>query len=93
MKSNFSRMVKRVQHTQNIEINCSACLDQVSQYVDLELSTGRAADRMPQVKQHLDQCGVCFDEYQILRQLATLELEDHLPDLDDLKGQLKGSSE
>ncbi len=92
MESKFSRWVKRIRDTQDVEIDCSACLDQVSQYVDLELATGRAAEQMPQVKQHLDQCAVCFDEYQVLRDLARMEMKGDLPSTDQLEDRLKGSS-
>ena len=93
MDEKFTRWVKRILDTQDDEINCSTCLDQVSQYVDLELSHGNAAERMPQVKQHLDQCGVCFDEYQVLRELARLENEGRSPSNDELTDRLKGSPE
>lgn len=90
MESKFSQWVKRIRDTEAEEINCSACLDQVSQYVDIELIRGDAAEQMPRVKQHLDQCGVCFEEYQLLRALAWLELENRSPSQDGLADQLKG---
>ena len=89
MGSKFTRWVKRIKNTQNEEILCSACLDQVSQYVDRELAEGDAAERMPQVKQHLDQCEVCFEEYRVLRELARLERDGQLPTRDELTHQLK----
>ena len=70
MKTNFVRFLKRIQATREDEINCSQCLDQISSYVDLELETGEAGLRMPQVHQHLGQCTVCYEEYEMLRQLA-----------------------
>lgn len=88
MGSKLSRWLKRVQETQDEEISCSECLDQVSQYVDLELATGQAARRMPQLKHHLDQCKVCSEEYQVLRDLAHLEVEDDLPTNEELAGGL-----
>ncbi len=92
MKENFARWIKKIRNTQEVEINCSECLDQISQYVDLDLSTGQAAARMPQVKQHLDQCEVCHAEYLVLRDLARLDLEGGLPSNDDLTDRLKGHS-
>jgi len=89
MEAKFSQWVKRIRDTQAEEINCSACLDQVSQYVDLELAGGGAAEQMPRVKQHLDQCGVCFEEYQVLRELARLEREGRTPSKDELADRLK----
>ena len=92
MEDKFSRWVKKIRSTQPVEIDCSACLDHISQYVDIELATGKAALRMPQVKQHLDQCEVCHEEYVVLRELARLEQDNSIPSNDDLKDQLRKSS-
>lgn len=82
-------LMKRVNDTQDEEINCSACLDQVSEYIDMELSGIQAAERMSQVKHHLGQCSVCMEEYQVLRSLAQYEAEDRLPTNEELAEQLK----
>lgn len=89
MGNKFARWIAQVRNTQEVEIDCSACLDQISQYVDLELATGQAAVRMPQVKQHLDQCKVCHEEYHVLSELARLEQEGNLPSNDELATQLR----
>ena len=89
MEPKLSRLVKRIRETQPDEINCSACLDQISQYVDLELSNGDAARQMPHIKQHLGQCSVCFEEYQLLRDLARMEREGDAPSTQSLVDQLK----
>lgn len=75
MASKFARLVKRVLETQDEEIDCSACLDGVSEYVDLELSCGQAAERMPHLKHHLDQCQICQEEYLLLLALAKTDLQ------------------
>lgn len=93
MRSKYTLWLKRIRDTRVDEIDCSACLDRISAYVDLELSTGDAAQRMPEVRQHVDQCGVCFDEYQVLRDLARLEREGDTPSTDELIERLKKRSE
>lgn len=90
MATKISRLIKRVNNTVENEINCSTCLEQISQYVDLELASGQAGQHMPLVAQHLDQCGVCHEEYQLLRELAVLESQGGLPSNNDLKSRLKG---
>ncbi len=85
----FSRWLRKVGDTHESEIDCSACLDQISAYVDLEVATGQAAGSMPDVSQHLNQCSICFDEYQVLKELARLESIDQLPEEDVLRQQLK----
>jgi len=89
MESKYSRWIKRIRDTRAEEINCSVCLDQISQYVDIELYEGNAADRMPQIKQHLDQCEVCHEEYELLANLARLERDGKPPALDDLADRVK----
>jgi len=89
MKTNLAKFVRHVHDTQDTEISCSVCLDLVSQYVDLEISTGDATIQLPLVKQHLDQCLVCSEEYQVLHQLAVLEAEQRLPTDEELMNQLK----
>jgi predicted anti-sigma-YlaC factor YlaD len=58
------------------------------QFVDLELAGEAAESRLPQVRHHLDQCRVCREEYEILRDLARLEVEGKPPSIQDLKDSL-----
>ncbi len=89
MNSRFSNWVRQIRDTQADEIDCSTCLDQLSQYVDLELASANVAGRLPQVKQHLEQCRVCSEEHQVLYELARLEREGGLPSTDQLIERLK----
>lgn len=82
--------LQRVMLSQNEEILCSECLDQVARYVDLELGGSDAAHEMPEVKHHLDQCRVCREEYEILLALARLEAQGLLPDAASLRAQFGG---
>ena len=86
MKRNrFERWLQNIDKTQDKEISCSECFDLVSHFVDVELSGEDAAVKMPQLKQHLDQCAACREEYEALRDLARLENEGELPSSDDLQ--------
>jgi len=84
-KKRLERWLQNIYKTQDEEISCSECFDLVSHFVDLELSGEDAAAGMPQLKQHLDQCAACREEYETLRDLARLENEDELPSSDDLQ--------
>lgn len=88
MTTKFTRLIHQVQATQPMEINCSQCLALVSQYVDLEIHHKDASAHLPLVKQHLTQCKVCREEYEVLHDMAVLEQEGQLPDTDDLKNRL-----
>ena len=86
MKRNrFERWLQNIAKTQDKEISCSECFDLVSHFVEVELSGQDAAAKMPQLRQHLDQCAACREEYETLRDLARLENEDDLPSSDDLQ--------
>lgn len=87
-KDRFERWLQDIHQTQDEEISCSECFDLVSRFVEVELSGDDAAAKMPQLKQHLTQCGTCRQEYETLRDLARLEKDDQLPSIDDLKDSL-----
>ncbi|HET9590405.1 MAG TPA: hypothetical protein VFO91_16580 [Anaerolineales bacterium] len=86
MKSDrFERWLRNIHHTQDEEISCSECFDSVSHFVEVELSGEDPAIKLPRVKQHLDQCPACREEYETLRDLRNLEEEGRLPSKDDLQ--------
>ena len=84
----WQRLVRDIVHTDDEEISCSECFDLVSDYVDREIAGTVPERRLPQLEQHLEQCGVCREEYEILRDLARLEAEGRLPSTDDLRRSL-----
>ena len=87
MKRNrLERWLQNIAKTQEEEISCSECFDLVSHFVEVELSREDAAKTMPQLKQHLEQCSACREEYEALRDLARLENDGELPSSDDLRG-------
>jgi len=81
----FESWLRNIYETQNEEISCTECFDLMSRFVELEASGQDAAAKMPQVKQHLDQCPACRDEYETLRELRRLEEEGGMPSIDDLQ--------
>ena len=87
-RKRFERWLQNIYHTQEEEISCSECFDLVSHFVELELAGQDAAAKMPQLKQHLNQCAACREEYETLRDLQRLENEGKLPSADDLQDKL-----
>ena len=86
MKGNrLKRWLQNIYKTEEEEISCSECFDSVSSFVELELSGQDPVIKMPQLKQHLDQCPACREEYEVLRDLRRLEEEGDSPSLDDLQ--------
>jgi hypothetical protein len=75
----FERLVRLISDTRDEELSCTQCFDLISQYVDLEAGGGNAAGSMPRLAQHLGQCGVCNEEYEVLRDLARTDDPSDLP--------------
>ena len=84
----FDWLLRLAARTQEQELSCSECFDVLPQYVDLELA-GAAPDRQVSLfAQHLEQCAVCREEYETVRELARLEAEGRPPSIDDLRRSL-----
>ncbi len=75
----FDAWLRNIYETQDVEISCTECFDLLSRFVELETSGGDFTTELLQVKQHLDQCRACRDEYEMLRDLARLEGEGQTP--------------
>ena len=84
----FDGLLRHIRETADEEISCTECFELVPPYVDLEVAGQDAAAALPRLRQHLDRCAVCREEYETLRELARLEAEGRLPSVDDLRGSL-----
>lgn len=69
-KPSLERWVAQLLATQDREISCSDCFDWLSEYVDRELAHEKPDARMQQLAQHIGQCRVCREEYEMLRDLV-----------------------
>jgi len=63
MMGNLLDMVK---NTDEIEIGCDQVFEMLDQYVELEARGEDVAHLLPLVKQHLDKCRDCYEEYEAL---------------------------
>jgi hypothetical protein len=88
----FQRLLRAVAVTQDAEIDCTTCLEEVPAYVDRELAGVDVAREMPDLHLHLALCGDCFEEYEALRDLAALELSNGLPERSALISQLDSNA-
>lgn len=87
-RGRFEKWLRNIYETQNEEISCTECFDLVSRFIELETSGRNATAELPLVKQHLDQCRACRDEYETLRDLIRLEDQGDEPSLDDLRDSI-----
>ena len=88
-RERFNRWLRNIYETQAVEISCTECFDLISRFVELEISGRDVAAELPQVKQHLNQCRACREEYETLRDLIQLEDQGDAPSLDDLRDSIR----
>jgi hypothetical protein len=84
-RERFETWLRNIYETQDVEISCTECFDRVSHFVEVEVSGRDVVAEMPRVKQHLDQCRACWEEYEILRDLRYLEEDGEMQSLEDLQ--------
>lgn len=87
-KPDFDSLLRHVCGTEDEEISCTECFDLVPPYVDLEFAGHVGPTTAPRLRQHLDQCGACREEYETLRDLRRLEAEGRLPSIEELRNSL-----
>jgi hypothetical protein len=87
-RERFEIWLRNIYETHEVEISCTECFDLVSRFVEVEVSGRDVVAELPQVKQHLDQCRACREEYEILRDLRRLEEDGDQPSLEDLQDLL-----
>lgn len=70
--AHLASMVQMIANTRPDEIGCDECFEQLDRFVELTLAGRNAAEAMPLVQDHLDRCGDCREEFEML--LAALQL-------------------
>lgn len=65
-KEKIKRLMRSIAATEDREIGCDECFNEIDRFVELELEGKHAAEALPLVKEHLDRCGNCHEEYQAL---------------------------
>jgi hypothetical protein len=61
-------LIERVMATRDQEMTCDACLADVAEFVEGQLTGRPLSDALQAVYAHLERCHDCADEYQVLRQ-------------------------
>ena len=88
-RKRFENWLKNIFETGEDEISCTECFELSSRYVELEVAGQDPAAQMPALRQHLDQCRACRDEYETLRDFRLLEEKGEMPSLNDLRNSIK----
>jgi hypothetical protein len=62
----IKRMARAIAMVQPEEITCGECFEHVDKFVEMELAGKNASEAMPLVKNHLEICPYCKEEYEAL---------------------------
>ncbi len=62
----LAKLVRAAAETREEEIGCDECLARLDRFVDTELAGLDAAAAMPLVQDHLEKCGDCREEFEML---------------------------
>ena len=62
-------LVKMLGLTRDRELNCSECLQHVSEFAECQLANKPVAEVLASVEQHLELCPECREEYVALMKI------------------------
>lgn len=62
----LKNLIKSVKMTTDEEIGCDECFEELHEFAEMELAGKSPDEAKPLVKEHLDKCGSCRQEYQAL---------------------------
>jgi hypothetical protein len=65
-RNDVAKLVRVVAETREIEIGCDECFERLDGFAQTELSGVDAGAAMPLVRDHLDKCADCRDEFEAL---------------------------
>lgn len=60
------KLMREVMQTREEEIGCDECLEQLDRFVEMELAGLDAVAAMPLLQEHLQMCGDCREEFEML---------------------------
>lgn len=69
------KMMHSVRTTRDKEITCDHCYDELDEFIEMKLRGLNAEEAMPLVKEHLERCAACREEYEILLEALKAMLE------------------
>jgi hypothetical protein len=78
-RDDLEKVVKMVSRTREEEIGCDECFEQLDRFVEMQLSGLNPAEAMPLVKDHLDKCGDCREEFEALIEALQTEIDSPGP--------------
>jgi hypothetical protein len=62
----FKALIGEIADTREVEIGCDECFERLDGFVEMKLSGLNAAEAMPLVRDHVEICGECREEFEAL---------------------------
>jgi uncharacterized protein with PIN domain len=62
----LKNMLRAVIATKEVEIGCDDCYEKLNKFIEMEINGKSPEQAMPLVKDHLDRCKDCRQEYEAL---------------------------
>jgi hypothetical protein len=62
----LKKVIRSIVAVRDDEIGCSDCFDDMDRFVELVLEGKSGDEALPLVKHHLELCGDCREEYEVL---------------------------
>ena len=72
----LDRLLRQIADTEPEEITCSECFELLPGAVERELADAATTSPEARLAQHLGQCAVCREEYEVLRDYVRLAPAD-----------------
>jgi hypothetical protein len=88
-RERFEVWLRNIYSTQDSEISCTECFELISGFVEVEVAGANVVAALPHLKQHLEQCRACRDEYETLLDLRYVEENKGLPLLQELQDLIR----
>lgn len=60
------KVLRSILKTREQELDCDECFELMDRFVEIELAGKTADEALPLVRDHLDRCGACKEEYEAL---------------------------
>ena len=72
-KEFIKKIIKAAFASRPDEIGCDDCFDKLHEFAEMKLEGKSTEEAMPLVKDHLNRCGECKEEFEILLEALKAE--------------------
>ena len=74
-KDILKQMLRAIANTRSDELTCDECFERLDEFAEQKLAGKDAEEAMPLVKDHLDRCDPCREEFEALLEILRATAE------------------